>query len=43
MKYLVNLVVLIAFLSLGFAAFGQQPQQIAQKASDTEADVQAIK
>ena len=43
MKYLANLVVVIVLLPLAFAAFGQQPQQIAEKASNTKADVEAIK
>lgn len=43
MKYLVNLGVLLLLASLASAAFSQQPQQTAEKASDTEADVKAIK
>jgi ketosteroid isomerase-like protein len=43
MKGLANLVLLIVALPLALAVFGQQPQPIAQKASNTEADVKAIK
>jgi uncharacterized protein (TIGR02246 family) len=43
MKHLTTFVVLISLLSLAFAAFSQPPQQSAKRASNTEADVEAIK
>jgi uncharacterized protein (TIGR02246 family) len=43
MKYLLNLVALMLLVPVAPAAFSQQPQQIAEKASDTKADVKAIK
>jgi len=43
MKYLANLVALILLVTMVSAALSQQPQQLAEKASNTEADVEAIK
>jgi uncharacterized protein (TIGR02246 family) len=43
MKHLTTLAVVILLLSLAFAAFSQPPQQSAEKPSNTEADVEAIK
>lgn len=43
MRRLATFVVVILLLSLAFAAFSPPPQPIAEKASNTEADVEAIK
>lgn len=43
MKYLAALVVVIVLVPLGFAAVSQPPQQIAEKAPNSEADIEAIK
>ena len=43
MKCLATLIVLTLLVPLAFAAFSQQPQQIAEKPPNTEADVAAIK
>lgn len=38
MKHLVNLALVISVVSLASTAFAQQPQRIAQKVSNAEAD-----
>jgi ketosteroid isomerase-like protein len=43
MNHLASLFVLIVLVPMASAAFGQQPQQTAEKAPNTQADVEAIK